>query len=83
MALFPVRHVGLKLLSIVVATLLWLVVTDDPEVERTLRVGLELQRAPAGVELVGAVPDTVSVRVRGAAREGDRRNQMVVSGFNR
>ncbi len=67
MALFPVRHVGLKLLSIVVATLLWLVVTDDPEVERTLRVGLELQRAPGGVELVGAVPDTVAVRVRGAA----------------
>ena len=67
MALFPVRHVGLKLLSIVVATLLWLVVTGDPEVERSLRVGLELQRAPVGVELVGAVPDTVAVRVRGAA----------------
>lgn len=67
MALYPVRHVGLKLLSIVVATLLWLVVTGDPEVERTLRVGLELQRAPVGVELVGAVPDTVAVRVRGAA----------------
>ncbi len=67
MALFPVRHVGLKLLSVLVATLLWLVVTGDPEVERTLRVGLELQRAPVGVELVGAVPDTVAVRVRGAA----------------
>ena len=67
MVLFPLRHVGLKLLSIGVAILLWMVVTDDPEVERTLRVGLELQRAPAGVELVGAVPDTVAVRVRGAA----------------
>jgi YbbR domain-containing protein len=67
MALFPVRQFGLKLLSIVVATLLWLVVTGDPEVERTLRVGLELQRAPVGVELVGAVPETVAVRVRGAA----------------
>ncbi len=67
MALFPLRHLGLKLLSVVVATLLWLVVTGDPEVERTLRVGLELQRAPAGMELVSAVPDTVAVRVRGAA----------------
>jgi YbbR domain-containing protein len=67
MAIFPLRHVGLKLLSIGVATLLWLVVTGDPEVERTLRVGLELQRAPVGVELVGAVPDTVAVRVRGPA----------------
>ncbi|MEP7116869.1 MAG: CdaR family protein [Acidobacteriota bacterium] len=67
MALFPLRHVGLKLLSIGVAILLWLVVTGDAEVERTMRVGLELQRAPAGIELVGAVPDTVAVRVRGAA----------------
>lgn len=67
MARFKVRHVGLKLLSIVVATLLWLVVTGDPVVERTMRVGLELQRAPDGLELVGAVPDTVAVRVRGPA----------------
>ncbi|HUU35563.1 MAG TPA: CdaR family protein, partial [Vicinamibacterales bacterium] len=67
MVFFPVRHGGLKLLSIVVATLLWLVVTGDPVVERNIRVGLELQRAPAGIELVGAVPETVAVRVRGAA----------------
>jgi YbbR domain-containing protein len=67
MARFAIRHVGLKLLSIVVATLLWLVVTGDPVVERTMRVGLELQRAPDGLELVGAVPDTVAVRVRGPA----------------
>jgi YbbR domain-containing protein len=32
-----------------------------------MRVGLELQRAPADLELVGAVPDSVAVRVRGAA----------------
>lgn len=67
MALLPIRHVGLKVVSIGVATLLWLVVTSDPQVERTLRVSLELQRTPAGVELVGDVPDTVAVRVRGAA----------------
>jgi len=67
MVRFKIRHVGLKLLSIVVATLLWLVVTGDPVVERTMRVGLELQRAPDGLELVGAVPDTVAVRVRGPA----------------
>ena len=69
MALFPIRHVGLKLLSIVVAALLWLVVAGDPIVERTLRVGLELQRTPDGLELVGSVPDTVSVRLRGPASQ--------------
>jgi YbbR-like protein len=67
MALFPIRHVGLKVLSIGVAALLWLVVTGDPVVERTLRVGLEMQRAPTGLELVGGVPDAVAVRVRGSA----------------
>lgn len=67
MALVPIRHVGLKVLSVGVATLLWLVVTNDPQVERTLRVSLELQRTPVGVEVVGDVPDTVAVRVRGAA----------------
>ena len=67
MARFAVRHIGLKLLSVVVATLLWMVVTGDPVVERTMRVGLELQRAPVGLELVGGVPDTVAVRVRGPA----------------
>jgi YbbR domain-containing protein len=68
-ALFPVRNVGLKLLSVAVAVLLWLVVSGDPVVERTLRVGLELQRTPDGLELVGAVPETVSVRLRGRASE--------------
>lgn len=67
MALLPIRHVGLKVLSVGVATLLWLVVTNDPLVERTLRVGLELQRTPPAVELVGDVPEAVAVRVRGAA----------------
>lgn len=67
MAAFRIRHAGLKLLSLTVATLLWLVVTGDPVVERTLRVGIELQRTPADLELVGAVPDTVAVRVRGPA----------------
>jgi len=67
MALLPLRHVGLKLLSIAVAALLWLVVAGDPTVERTLRVGVELQRIPADLEIVGVMPDTVAVRVRGRA----------------
>lgn len=67
MARLRIRHAGLKLLSVVVAVLLWMVVTGDPIVERSMRIGLELQRTPAGLELVGSVPDNVAVRVRGAA----------------
>jgi hypothetical protein len=69
MALFPIRNVGLKLLSVAVAVLLWLVVAGDPIVERTLRVGVELQRTPPGSELVGSAPDSVTVRVRGPASQ--------------
>ena len=69
MALFPIRHVGLKVLSVAVAVLLWLVVASDPIVERIMRVGLELQRTPDGLELVGSAPDVVSVRLRGPASQ--------------
>lgn len=69
MRLFPIRNVGLKLLSIAVAVLLWLVVAGDPIGERTVRVGLELQRTPDELELVGPVPDAVSVRLRGPASQ--------------
>lgn len=61
------RNLGLKVLSIGVAVMLWLVVTGDLVVERTLRIGLELQRVPAGLEAVGTGPETVGVRVRGPA----------------
>lgn len=61
----PFRHPGLKLLSIGLAVLLWMVVTGEETVERGLRVPLELQQFPAGLELQGDVPTNVDVRVRG------------------
>src|SRR6266540_3899939 len=64
---WPFRHVGLKLLSVAVALLLWLVVSGEETVERGLRVPLELQQLPAGLELTGDIPPTVDVRVRGAS----------------
>jgi YbbR domain-containing protein len=67
MAIWPFRHVGLKLLSIALATMLWMVIAGEETVERGLRVPLELQQFPAGLELLGDVPTTADVRVRGAA----------------
>jgi YbbR domain-containing protein len=58
-------HLGLKLLSLVMALLLWMVVSGEETVERGLRVPLELQQVPAGLELTGDVPTTVDLRVRG------------------
>ena len=57
----------LKLLSVGLALLLWMVVAGEETVERGLRVPLELTQVPAGLELLGDVPATVDVRVRGAS----------------
>jgi len=65
--MWPFRHFGLKLLALATALLLWYVVSGEETVERGLRVPLELQQLPAGVELTGDVPTTVDVRVRGGS----------------
>jgi YbbR domain-containing protein len=67
MAYFPFRHVGLKFLSICIATLLWLVVAGDRVVERALRIPVEYQNLPSGLEIVGDPPEAVDVRLRGSS----------------
>jgi YbbR domain-containing protein len=62
---WPFRHLGLKAWSVVLAVVLWLAVSGDESVERGLRVPLELQQFPAGLELQGDAPALVDVRVRG------------------
>jgi YbbR domain-containing protein len=64
---WPFRHLGLKLLSILLAVLLWMTVAGEETVERGLRVPLELQQFPPGLEIIGDVPTTVDVRVRGGS----------------
>lgn len=66
-SIWPFRHLGLKALSVVLALFLWMIVSGEETVERGLRVPLELQQVPAGLELTGEVPATVDVRVRGAS----------------
>jgi YbbR domain-containing protein len=65
--LWPFRHFGLKLLSVAVAILLWMVISGEETVERGLRVPLELQQFPAELELKTEPPSTVDVRLRGAS----------------
>jgi YbbR domain-containing protein len=66
-SIWPFRHMGLKALSLGLATLLWMVVAGEETVERGLRVPLELMQFPPGLELVGEPPTVVDVRVRGAS----------------
>ncbi len=65
--IWPFRHFGLKLLSVALALMLWMVVSGEETVERGLRVPLELQQFPIGLELHDDAPSTVDVRVRGAS----------------
>ena len=67
MAILRVRHVGLKVVSVVLAALLWLLVSGEQTVERALRVPLEFTNLPPQLELVGAPPAVVDVRVRGSS----------------
>jgi len=60
-------HSWLKVLSVGLAVLLWMVVAGEEIVERGLRVPLELMQVPDGIELLGDVPTTVDVRVRGVS----------------
>jgi len=66
-ASFSFRNIGLKVLSLCIATLLWLVVAGERVVERVLRVPIELQNLPPELEIVSNPPDTVEVRVRGSS----------------
>lgn len=67
MAVFTLRNIWLKFLSIGIAALLWLVVAGDRVVERALRVPIEYQNLPQGLEIVGDPPETVDIRLRGAS----------------
>src|SRR5262245_41090679 len=67
MAYHPFRHLGLKLLAVALATLLWLTVAGEHEVERTVRVPLEFRNPPAALEIVGDPPTSVDVRLRGSS----------------
>jgi len=61
----PFRNIGLKLLAVLLAVLLWLSVAGEHVVERSIRVPLEFRNVPEALEIVGNTPDTVDVRLRG------------------
>jgi len=67
MAFHPFRRLGLKVVSVVLAALIWLVVSGEQIVERGFRIPLEFSNLPAGLELASDAPTVVDVRVRGSS----------------
>lgn len=61
------RNLGLKIVSIGLASLVWVLVSGERIVERALRIPLEFTNLPAHLELVGDTPAVVDVRVRGSS----------------
>ena len=59
MAYHPFRHLGLKFVALVLASLLWLTVAGEHVVERILAVPVEFRNKPAHLEVVGNPPDSV------------------------
>ena len=67
MAIIGFRHIGLKIMSIALAALLWLVVAGEQVVERALRIPLEFTNRPPQLEPVGEPTNVVDVRLRGSS----------------
>jgi YbbR domain-containing protein len=67
MAVAGFRHIGLKIVSIALASLLWLIVSGEQIVERALRIPLEFTNLPAQLEVVGEPPAVADVRIRGSS----------------
>jgi len=67
MAIIGFRHIGLKIMSIGLAALLWLVVAGEQVVERAIRIPLEFINRPAQLEPVGEPPNMMDVRLRGSS----------------
>jgi len=67
MAIRPFANLPLKVLSLLVAVVLWLAVSGQSQVERNIRVPLEYQNVPVGMEIVGDPPGSVDVRLRGSS----------------
>ena len=72
MAYHPFRHLGLKVLAITLASVLWLTVAGEHVVERSLRVPLAVRNLPMALEIVGDLPAAVDVRVRGSSAQLSR-----------
>lgn len=67
MPLRPFANLPLKVISLLVAIVLWLAVSGQSTVERNIRVPLEYQNVPPGMEIVGDPPGSVDVRLRGSS----------------
>ena len=59
------RNLGWKLLSLLIAAVLWVAVAREPELATSLSVPVEFKNMPEDLDFSSAVPDHVQLEVRG------------------
>ncbi len=62
------HNLGLKLVALVIATLLWMAVAREPVAEVAINVPIEFHNAPEHLEISSESIPSVQVRVRGPVR---------------
>ncbi|MEW6368509.1 MAG: CdaR family protein [Acidobacteriota bacterium] len=67
MALHPTRNIGLKLLSLVLAAILWFIIAREETSEAVVRAPVEFVNMPATLEIASDPPSQVEVRVRASS----------------
>jgi YbbR domain-containing protein len=65
---FLFDHIGLKLMSLVIAILMWYGVAREPVAEISTRVPIEFTRPPKGLDYTSDVVPQAQIRLRGPAR---------------
>jgi YbbR domain-containing protein len=65
---YVVHNIGLKILSLVIAVVLWAVVTRDPMAEIALNVPIEFHHVPKNLEISSEVIPQAQIRIRGPVR---------------
>ncbi len=73
------RNLGWKLLSLVIAVVLWIAVSREPEVATSLSVPVDFKNMRDDLDIEGNLPDRVRLEVRGPSGRVTRDNLSAVA----
>jgi YbbR domain-containing protein len=76
---FLTRNLGWKLLALVIAIVLWIAVSREPEVATTLSVPVDFKNMRGDLDIDGNLPDRVRLEVRGPSGRLTRDNLSAVA----